>query len=197
MAAALFALLVVAFAGQPGGLEGTIEAFLTEGLKRMRGPLNLDADTIAQFADQMAKFFPGIVAVSWLTMTAVNGALAQGVLTRFKRNWRPAPRMADIDLPVWLSVLAAIFAIGTLGDGPGGFVSRNMLVLLFAAYAFAGLAVVHALVANLQWRGTALGALYGAILVFGWPVAVIAVLGLVEPYANLKARARPGTPPSV
>jgi hypothetical protein len=86
---------------------------------------------------------------------------------------------------------------GKFGDGPGGFVSRNMLVLLFAAYAFAGLAVVHTLVANLQWRGTALGALYGAILVFGWPVAVIAVLGLVEPYANLKARARPGAPPSV
>jgi hypothetical protein len=71
-----------------------------------------------------------------------------------------------------------------------------LLVLFAAAYSFAGLSVVHALIGKLQWRGAALGALYGAILVFGWPIAVVALLGLVEPYANLKARAA-GAPPQV
>lgn len=196
MASALFLLLLVMFASQPGGLEGTIEGFLLDGLKRLQNPLGMDAATVDKFADQMARFFPGIVAVSWLTMTAINGMLAQGLLTRLKRNWRPAPRMAEIDLPVWLTGLTAIFAAGSFLQGPGGFVSGNMILLLGVAYAFAGLGVVHALIQNLQWRGAALGALYGAILVFGWPVLVIAVLGLIEPYANLKARAVGGPPPN-
>ncbi len=196
LASALFAVLVLAFSGQPGGLEGSIEAFLNEGLKRLSGPLGMDAAMVEKFADQMARFFPGIIAVSWLTMSAVNGILAQGVLSRFKRNWRPSPRMADIDLPIWLSGLTAIFAVGAFLEGLGGFVSSNMLVLFAAAYSFAGLSVVHALIGKLQWRGAALGALYGAILVFGWPIAVVAILGLIEPYANLKARAA-GAPPQV
>jgi len=194
MASALFLLLLVVFASQPGGLEGSIEGFLLDGLKRLQTPLGMDAATVDRFADQMARFFPGIVAISWLTMTAINGMLAQGVLARLKRNWRPAPRMAEIDLPVWLTGLTAIFAAGSFLQGPGGFVSGNMILLLGAAYAFAGLGVVHALIQNLQWRGAALGALYGAVLVFGWPVIVLAVLGLIEPYANLKARAA-GVPP--
>jgi hypothetical protein len=196
LATLLFAILVIAFASEPGGLEGTIETFLRDGLKRLSGPLGMDVSTIETFADQMARFFPGIIAVSWLTMSAVNGILAQGLLARFKRNWRPSPSMAEIDLPIWLSGLTAIFAIGAFLEGVGGFVSSNMLVLFAAAYSFAGLSVVHALVGKLQWRGAALGALYGAILVFGWPIAVLALIGLLEPYANLKARAA-GAPPQV
>ncbi|MFM7344534.1 MAG: hypothetical protein ACKO1J_04080, partial [Tagaea sp.] len=54
----------------------------------------------------------------------------------------------------------------------------------------AGFGVLHALVAKLQWRGLALGASYGAVIVFGWPIAVVAILGLIEPFSTLKARAR-------
>ncbi|MBL8655064.1 MAG: hypothetical protein JNJ97_12725, partial [Alphaproteobacteria bacterium] len=84
----------------------------------------------------------------------------------------------------------AIFAAGSLLDGLGGFVSRNMIVLFVAVYALAGLSVLHAVTAKLQWRGVALGASYGAIIVFGWPIAVVAVLGLAEPLTQLKARAK-------
>ncbi|MBI3505438.1 MAG: DUF2232 domain-containing protein [Proteobacteria bacterium] len=196
LASILFAGIAISFAGQPGGLEGTLEAFIVETFRRLKGPAGLEIANLDEFAAQIARFFAGIVAVSWLIMTAINGILGQALAKRTGVARRPSPGMADIDLPTWLVGLTAIFAVGTLLDGFGGFVSRNMVVILVAIYAMAGLGVVHALIRNLQWRGVALGAVYGAVIVFGWPLAVIALLGLIEPYANIKARAPKGTPPN-
>ena len=195
LAAALFAGIAIAFADRPGGLEGTLEAFIVETFRRLRGPAGLEIANLEEFAAQIARLFAGIVAVSWLVMTAINGALGQWLVRRAGVNRRPTPEMADIDLPTWFVGLTAIFAAGSFFDGFAGFASRNMIVIFVAVYALAGLGVVHALIRNLQWRGMALGAVYGAIVVFGWPIAVVAVLGLIEPYANNKARAPKGTPP--
>jgi hypothetical protein len=196
LAGALFVGISLSLADRPGGLEGTLETFIVDAFRRLRGPSGLDFPNIEEFAAQIARLFAGIVAVSWLVMTAINGILGQALVAKAGVNRRPTPAMADIDLPAWLTGLTAIFAAGTFADGFGGFVSRNMIVILIAVYALAGLGVAHALVRNLQWRGMALGAVYGALLVFGWPIAVFAVLGLVEPYANLKARAPQGAPPN-
>jgi hypothetical protein len=186
---ALFAGLVFAFAGPSGGLEAMLKDFLVEAFRALRAP-GLDMSRLEPFAEAVARFFPGIVGVSWLFMTVVNAALAQALIKRFAQPIRPTPKMEDLDLPVSLMGLVAIFAAGSLLEGLGGFVSRNMIVVFVAVYALGGLSVLHALAANLQWRGVALGASYGAIVVFGWPIAVFAVLGLAEPLTQLKARAK-------
>ncbi len=193
--ALVFAGAAIAFADRPGGLEGTLEGTIVQTFNRLRGPAGLEIANLEEFAAQIARLFAGIVAVSWLVMTAINGALGQWLVRRAGVNRRPTPEMADIDLPTWFVGLTAIFAAGSFIDGFAGFASRNMIVIFIAVYALAGLGVVHALIRNLQWRGMALGAVYGAIVVFGWPIAVVAVLGLIEPYANNKARAPKGTPP--
>jgi hypothetical protein len=193
--ALIFAGAAFAFADRPGGLEGTLETTIVQTFNRLRGPAGLEIANLEEFAAQIARLFAGIVAVSWLVMTAINGALGQWLVRRAGVNRRPTPEMADIDLPTWFVGLTAIFAAGSFFDGFAGFASRNLIVIFIAVYALAGLGVVHALIRNLQWRGMALGAVYGAIVVFGWPIAVVAVLGLIEPYANNKARAPKGTPP--
>lgn len=188
MVAALFAGMIFAFSGHPGGLEAALKQFILEAFKTVRAP-GLDGPRLEPFAEAVARFFPGIVGVSWLFMTVVNAVLAQGLVSRFAKPQRPSPSIVDLDLPVALLGLVAIFAVGSLLGGLGGFVSRNMIVVFVAVYALAGFAVLHALVAKLQWRGLALGASYGAVIVFGWPIAVVAILGLIEPLAQLKARA--------
>lgn len=195
LTAALFAGVAISFAGQPGGLEGTIETFIVETFRRLRGPAGLQIANLEEFAAQISRLFAGIVAVSWMIMTLVNGVMGQALVRRAGVNRRPSPLMADIELPGWLMGLTAIFAAGSFLDGFGGFASRNMMAILVAIYALAGLGIVHALVRNLNWRGMALGAVYGSVVVFGWPIVVLAVLGLVEPYANLKARGPKGSPP--
>lgn len=186
---ALFAGLVFAFAGTEGGMEAMLKDFIIEAFRSLRAP-GLDVSRLEPVAEAVARFFPGIVGVSWLFMTVVNAALAFALVKRFAEPVRPVPKMEDLDLPTSLMGLVAIFAAGSLLDGLGGFVSRNMIVLFVAVYALAGLSVLHTATANLKWRGAALGASYGAIIVFGWPIAVVAVLGLAEPITQLKARAR-------
>jgi hypothetical protein len=196
LAAVVFAGVTFGFSSREGGLEGALERFIVEAFGRLRGPGGAALPDMEAYATQIARVFAGIVAVSWMIMTMVNGALAQALVRKAGVARRPSPRMADIDLPQWLTGLAAIFAVGVFLDGFGGFVSRNVVVMLVAVYAIAGLGVVHALAGSFQWRGVALGAVYGALLVFGWPVVVLAVLGLIEPYANLKARGSSGPRPS-
>jgi hypothetical protein len=186
---ALFAGLVFAFAGPEGGLEAALKDFIVEAFRSLRAP-GIDISRLEPFAEALARFFPGILGVSWLFMSVVNAALAFALVKRFAQPIRPAPKMEDLDLPASLMGLVAIFAAGSLLDGLGGFVSLNMIVLFVAVYALAGLSVLHAVTAKLQWRGVALGASYGAIIVFGWPIAVVAVLGLAEPLTQLKARAK-------
>jgi hypothetical protein len=193
LVAVLFLGMIFAFSGHEGGLEGALKRFIVEAFQSIRAP-GLDPARLEPFAESIARVFPGIVGVSWLLMTVANAALAQGLVSRFGSPQRPSPSMADLDLPVALLGLVAIFAVGSILPGLGGFVSRNMIVVFVAVYALAGLAVLHALVARLQWRGLALGASYGALIVFGWPIAVFAILGLVEPLAQLKARARGRAP---
>jgi hypothetical protein len=188
LVAVLFAGMIFAFSGQAGGLEGTIQRFIVEAFQTIRAP-GLDAARLEPFAEGLARVFPGIVGVSWLLMTVANAALAQGLVSRFATPQRPSPSIVDLDLPAALLGLVAIFAIGSLLSGLGGFVSRNMIVVFVAVYALAGFGVLHALVAKLKWRGLALGASYGAVIVFGWPIAVVAILGLIEPLTHLKARA--------
>jgi hypothetical protein len=196
LSSALFAGVALSFAGQPGGLEGTLETFIVETFRRLRGPAGLEIANLEEFASQIARLFAGVVAVSWMIMTLLNGILGQAIVRRAGVNRRPSPSMADLELPVWLMGLTAIFALGSFFEGFGGFASRNMMVILVAVYALAGLGVVHSLIRNLNWRGMALGAVYGSVIVFGWPIVVLAVLGLIEPYANLKARGPKGSPPN-
>ncbi|MCM0019647.1 MAG: hypothetical protein NBV67_06610 [Tagaea sp.] len=188
MVAALFAGVIFAFSGAAGGLEGALSRFIVAAFQEIRAP-GLDPARLEPFAESIARVFPGIVGVSWLFMTVANAALAQGLISRFAKPQRPSPSIVDLDLPAALLGLVAIFAIGSMLSGLGGFVSRNMIVMFVAVYALAGFGVLHALVAKLQWRGLALGASYGAVIVFGWPIAVIAILGLIEPLSNFKARA--------
>jgi hypothetical protein len=190
---ALFAGMIFAFSGSEGGLEAALTRFIVEAFKTIQAP-GLDAGRLEPFAEAVARFFPGIVGVSWLVMTVINAALAQGLVTRFAKPQRPSPSIVDLDLPVALLGLVAIFAVGSLLPGLGGFVARNMIVVFVAVYALAGFAVLHALAAKLQWRGLALGASYGAVIVFGWPIAIVAILGLIEPLAHFKARAQGRAP---
>lgn len=185
---ALFAGMVFAFSDVEGGLEGTLTRFLVEAFGTIRAP-GFDGAALRPFAEAIARVFPGILGVSWLLMTVANAAIAQGLVSRFATPLRPTPSIVDLDLPVALLGLVAIFAIGSMLSGLGGFVSRNMIVVFVAVYALAGFGVLHALVAKLKWRGLALGTSYGAVIVFGWPIAVVAILGLIEPLTHFKARA--------
>jgi Predicted membrane protein (DUF2232) len=184
---AFYALLL----GEPGGAEGVLGRMIADGFSAFLGS-DVDAASLKAMAAALARIFPGIVIVSWLAMILANAVLAQGVLKRFQRNFRPAPAMAEIDLPAWLRGALAICVIGAFLPGHAGFVGTNLTVILALAYALAGLGVIHALLGRSPHRGPLLGAAYAFMFVFGWPVIIAALLGLAEPWLNLRRRAAGG-----
>lgn len=182
-----FALLI----GQPGGAEAALEHILADGFGALAGP-GADSDTVNGAASAIARVFPGIVTASWLAMVLANAVIAQGLLARWRRNFRPAPAMADIELPAWLRTALAIALVGAFMPGHAGFLGTNLALILSFAFALAGLGVIHALLGRSPHRAPLLGAMYAFMFMFGWPVVIAALLGLVEPWLNLRRRAAGG-----
>ncbi len=191
LSAAAFLAVFVALSGEPGGAQGAVRSFLESGLRGFTAG-EIDSETLARTASAMAHFFPGMVAGSWMAMVIGNAVLAQGVLVRLGRNFRPSPKMADIDLPTWMLAAVAIALFGTILPGNAGFVGGNLLLMLLLAYAMAGLGVIHALAARWPNRVGLLGVTYVLLFLFGWPLIIAALLGLAEPWLKLRHRAAGG-----
>ncbi len=192
LAALGFLGLNALLSGGSDGAEGVISRFIAAGLRDVAAT-EIDPASLIGLAATVARFFPGLVAASWIGMVIVNAVLAQGVLARLGRNFRPSPAMADIvDLPSWMRGAILIAAVGTFLPGHAGFIGSNLLMIFVLAYALAGLGIIHVLVARAPSRGLVLGAVYAFVFMFGWPLVVAALLGLAEPWLNLRRRVAGG-----
>ena len=57
------------------------------------------------------------------------------------------------------------------------------------AYAILGFAVLHAITRGIDGRPFMLGGIYAAVIVFGWPMLVMSLLGLADTAFDLRGRA--------
>jgi len=176
--------------GEPGGLKGAIERFLIAALADL-GALEATAEAPPELG-LWADLFPGLMAASWLIMVAINAVLAQGLAVRLGRNRRPSPDFAALELPGWLwpaiAGAALLALLSALDDTGLGFLGRSLLIVLVVPYVFLGLAVIHALSRRLSHPGLALLAVYSGVVLLGWPILGVLLLGFVEDWAQLRRR---------
>ncbi len=188
---AAFLMLLLVSWGAEGGLEGYTRETLARALKLLAPP-EMPADAIPALAAAMARYVPGLAAVTWIQMIAINAIFAQALLSLFGRNLRPSPRMSQIELPQWLTVAAAIAALGAFMPGFAGFLGANLLLIALATFVFAGFAVIHAMAA--AWSGTPhssriwLVLVYAFTLAFTWPAVLVAALGVADTTIGLRRR---------
>jgi hypothetical protein len=173
--------------GHPGGLAGVLAAFLGSALD------GLGATEIAVSAgpelERWMFLFPGLMAASWLVMVALNAVLAQALAVRLGVNRRPTPNLSALELPGWLwPAIGTAALLALLGDGGLGFLGRALLIVLTIPYVFLGLAVVHAFARRVTHRRLALGLFYGAMMLLGWPILAVLLLGFVEDWAHVRQR---------
>jgi hypothetical protein len=184
-----FALAGIAAAllwfGGPEGLQSVLKSVVGEVLDRLaRRPLpNRD-----QAAGLLAMVIPGIVAASWMMMLVANAALAQGLLARFRKNWRPSPDLAGLGLPLWVPLALGFAAAAIVFGGSLRFIGINMMIALSVPFCLAGLAVLHAAARRLTHPAMALVGFYTVAAMFGWPFLAVAVLGLLESWLGLRHR---------
>lgn len=185
-------LAATACFGGPEGLRSLLRAALTPALDRL---VDQGAGSRDALAELLALIIPGVVAASWMAMTASNAALAQGILARFGASWRPSPDLAALTLPRWLLALLAFAAAATAFGGGARVIGVNVMIVLAVPFCLAGLGVLHALVRRLARPAVPLVVFYVLAGLFGWPLLAAALLGLLD--APLGLRRRFARPPSL
>lgn len=184
------AIIFEQFTGGPEGLEGVIAQIVP-----MLGPMTGQQDeAVRTLLAAMLPLVPGFAAAWWFWMTIVNGAIGQWVAQRGGMAWRPSPRMADLEMPRWVSEFFAIAVIGSLFPGLAGRLGENMVVVLLGVLVLAGFAIVHALAARSASRMLLIST-YLIVIVFGVPLLLLAIAGALEPWLRLRARFLSGAAP--
>jgi hypothetical protein len=171
--------------GGPEGVQAALRQVLAPALGRL-----VDENTPGggELTNLLALIMPGIVAASWMVMAATNGSLAQGLLARFAASWRPSPDLAALDLPKWIPVLLATAAVATAFGGSARFLGINIMIVLAVPFCLAGLAVLHTIARRFARPAPLLVTFYVLAGIFGWPLLLIVLIGLLDSSLGLRRR---------
>jgi len=206
-AALLGGLIVTAAIPQFGSDAESFRATLKSAFERLfraqsgtptNEPLKLPgvSDPDSAFAFFAVIIPPAAAALTTATLL-LNLWLAARVVDLSGRLRRPWPKLSALALPTYAAAIFALAIAGSFLPGLIGIVSGLFAASLAVAYTAHGLAVVHALTAPLKGRAIVLTGVYVAILVFGWPLLAIALLGLADGSLDLRGRvARKRGPPA-
>jgi hypothetical protein len=138
--------------------------------------------------DILVLIVPPMKAVA-LTVTSLLNLWLAGLIVRVSgRLKRPWPQIAQMDFPPFAATVLAIAIAGTFLPDLIGLASGVFTASLLLAYALLGFAVLHAVTLGLNGRGFMLAGLYFTVGLFGWPIVLMALVGLLETMMSLRAR---------
>ena len=193
--AAVLAALVVLVAIPNFGLDAeSFRAGLSQSLTRMLrsetdGPADMpglgNLDRLVTF---LVAAVPPAAAVIATVTSVFNLWLAARVVKFSGRLTRPWPALADMTFPkILLAALALAIAVSFL-DSLVGIMAGVVSSALLMAYGVLGFAVLHAITRGIGSRPFLLGGVYASVMVFGWPILALSVLGIAETAFDLRAR---------
>jgi len=174
------------FWGVDGGLEAASSEFLRSRLSAIL--VEFPADKINAVVSVVTQFFPATALGIWQIMVVFAGTLAQGLVSRFRRNIRRFTPFSEFILPQWIGFALIACIIASLATGQIGYMGRNGAILVAIPFFFLGLSVIHAV--SRGWRGRQIGLplLYLLMMFLGWPALIVAGLGFVEQWFGLRRR---------
>ena len=177
--------IALCWLGGPQAAQSMLRQALTPALAELT---ETSVARTENLAETLAAIVPGILAASWMILVIGNGILAQGLLVRFRANWRPSPQLAALSLPLWITGLLGAAALLTLLGGSARFFGVNAMIVLSVPFCLAGLAVVHAFAGRLARPAMPLAVFYVLAGLFGWPLLLLALLGLFDAPLGLRRR---------
>lgn len=179
-----------------GSDAATITDSLKRGLLRLLGPRNATpAGETEQWIDALVTVAPSaaaIVAIMTLTLNLWLAGKITATSGRLHRSW-PDLKAAALP-PMTLAALSAAIAFCFVG-GLFAIVAQTVTASLMMAYGITGFAVLHTLTLALKNRALWLSCTYAVVMVFGWPVLAMVVLGLADAVFGFRQRYLQGRPP--
>ncbi|MCW5689146.1 MAG: DUF2232 domain-containing protein [Pseudolabrys sp.] len=139
--------------------------------------------------DLLVVALPPATAVMGLITDILNLWLA-GRIVRFSgRLTRSWPLLSEMTFPpLTTAALGAAIALSFV-DGILGIVATVIASALLMAYGVLGFAVMHSITRGMTSRGFILAGVYASVMIFGWPVLALCLLGLSETFFHFRARA--------
>ncbi len=174
----------------------TITGALRRGLLRIIGPRDAaSTGETEQWIDALVTIAPVAAAVVAMMTLTLNLWLAARITATSGRLHRPWPDLKSAALPpMTLAALCVAVAFCFTG-GLLAILAQIVTSALMMAYALTGFAVLHTLTLALKSRALWLGGTYAIVVVFGWPVLAIVVLGLADAVFGIRQRYLQGRPP--
>jgi hypothetical protein len=200
--AALLGVLLVLVAIPNFGLDAaTFRSHLSDALSSMLQVKTGAADGQAaargkRLVEFMVAVVPPAAAVAATVTTVINLWLAGRVVKFSGRLARPWPDLPAMTFPPIAAAALAVAIALSFAGGMTGIVAGSITAALVMAYGILGFAVLHAITRGQRSRTFLIGSIYASVLVFGWPVLMLSLLGLAETVFHLRARIarRRGTP---
>jgi hypothetical protein len=174
----------------------SITGALKRGLLRILGPREAaSTGESEQWIDALVTIAPAAAAIVAMMTLTLNLWLAAKITATSGRLQRPWPDLkAAVLPPMTLAALCVAIAFAFAG-GLLAIVAQILTAALMIAYALTGFAVLHTLTLALKSRALWLSAAYAIVVVFGWPVLAIVVLGLADAIFGLRQRYLQRRPP--
>lgn len=205
-AAIIAALIVTAGILYVGTDEESFQATVRRGLERTfsqfqnRAPADTTTPTtphrdLSGLIEILVRVLPPAAAVLVTLTSLINLWLAERVVKISGRLRRPPPDLSAMRFPVYAPALTAITVAVSFLPGMFGLLSGVLGASLLMAYAILGFAVLHAITRGMGSRPFALGGIYVAVIVFGWPLLAMTLLGLADGAVDLRGRAARRRPP--
>jgi hypothetical protein len=189
-----FLIALALFAGEDGGLPGAVERQLIEAVAQFKTMaaeskdqvLSDAIETLRASTSDASRILPGTLALSWMLSVMLNGILAQSILSRSERNFRPTPVYGDMQLPRALSYGGAVALVISFVPGVIGFAAGTLAAILIWPYFILGLIVIHVVSRRFSARFMLLASIYLILLMLAWPAALVAGLGLMDQWTELR-----------
>ncbi len=178
--------------------SATITGSLRRGLLRILGPRETaSSGDIEQWVDALVTIAPSAAAIVAMMTLTLNLWLAAKITATSGRLHRPWPDLKSADLPpMTLAALCVTIAFCFTGGLPA-ILAQIATAALMMAYGFTGFAVLHTLTLAMKSRALWLSSTYAIVMVFGWPVLAMVVLGLADAVFGLRRRYWRSRPPPI
>jgi hypothetical protein len=156
------------------------------------GVSNLD-----RLIDFLVEAIPPAAAVIATLTSVVNLWLAARIVKFSGRLNRPWPDVSSMRFPPLFGAALVLAAALTFVGGLIGIIAGVFTASLLIAYGILGFAVLHAVTQGTNARGFLLGGAYAAVMVFGWPMLAMCLIGMIDAVFDLRGRlARKRGPPA-
>jgi hypothetical protein len=131
---------------------------------------------------------PPAAAVLATVTNLLNLWLAARVVKSSGRLARPWPQLSSMSFPPLIAAALAVAIVLSFLDGMLGIVGGVVAASFLLAYGVLGFAVLHAVTQGMSARPFVLAITYAGVLLFGWPMLALCLLGLVDMALGLRAR---------